>query len=187
MKRFAVTLLAMILAGVAAGAGPAGASTAVAAVPPPTVKPYGDSIDVRVVNVEAVVTDGRGGRVPGLNAADFRLLVDGQEVPIDYFTEVEAGQAVAPAPARGQAPAASVAPAAPAVPATLAAPGEAVGTNYLVYIDDQFSIPAKRNLVLDKLKADLGRLGPHDRMTVLSFDGHKVTRLTDWTGDRQAL
>ncbi|HEV7509544.1 MAG TPA: VWA domain-containing protein [Thermoanaerobaculia bacterium] len=162
------------------------AAMAAPAVPPPTVKPYGESIDVRVVNVEAVVTDGKGGRVPGLNAAAFRLLVDGQEVPIDYFTEVEAGQAVAPpAPARGgEAPATSVAPAAPA---TMAAPGEAVGTNYLVYIDDQFSIPAKRNLVLDKLKADLGRLGPHDRMTVLSFDGHKVTRLTDWTGDRQAL
>src|SRR5262249_42413165 len=144
------------------------------------VKPFGESIDVRVVNVEAVVTDGKGKRVRGLSAADFRLLVDGREVPIDYFTEVESGQAVA-APAAGAGT-----PAAP-TPAAIASPGEAVGTNYMVYVDDQFSIGPRRNLVLEKIKADLGRLGPNDRMTVLSFDGHKVVRLCDWTGDRQSL
>jgi VWFA-related protein len=192
MKRFAIMTLATILAAVAAvPAGPAGASTAVAAVPPPTVKPFGESIDVRVVNVEAVVTDGKGGRVRGLTAADFRLLVDGREVPIDYFTEIASGAAAAPAAARSEnaekAPAAAAAPTAPAAPATIAAPGEAVGTNYLVYIDDQFSIRPRRNLVLEKLKADLGHLGVHDQMAILSFDGHKVTRLIDWTGDRKAL
>jgi VWFA-related protein len=69
----------------------------------------------------------------------------------------------------------------------MAAPGEAVGTNYLVYIDDQFSIQARRNLVLRKLAADLGRLGPHDQVSILSFNGQKVTRLNDWTGERKAL
>src|SRR4051794_31892429 len=78
------------------------ASTAVMAAPavPPAPNSFGESIDVRVVNVEAVVTGPKGVRVPGLSAADFRLLVDGQEVPIDYFTEVKGGQAAAPAPAR---------------------------------------------------------------------------------------
>ena len=42
---------------------------------------FGESIDVRVVNVEAVVTGRHGERVRGLTAADFRLLVDGKEVP----------------------------------------------------------------------------------------------------------
>lgn len=41
--------------------------------------------------------------------------------------------------------------------------------------------------MLERLKADLGRLGPHDRMTVLLFNGHRVTRLCDWIGDRKAL
>src|SRR3954466_6258367 len=134
MKRSAITLPAMLLAAVTAVtavtavfASPAQGSTAVAAVPPPTVKPFGESIDVRVVNVEAVVTDHKGGRVPGLNAADFRLMVDGHEVPIDYFTEVASGQAVA---AKAPASAAAPAPAAPAAPATMATPGEPVGTNF---------------------------------------------------------
>ena len=67
------------------------------AVTPPASSSFGESIDVRVVNVEAVVTNRKGARIPGLTAADFRLLVDGREVSIDYFTEVAGGQAVAPA------------------------------------------------------------------------------------------
>ncbi len=168
---------------------PAGASTAIAPATLPSPSSFGEAIDVRVVNVEAVVTDSKGVRVPGLSAADFRLLVDGKEVPVDYFTEVAGGQAAAAAPAPAPTPARGGETAAPAaaLPAALASPGEAVGTNYLVYIDDQFSIQPRRNLVLEKLRADLGRLGPHDQMAILSFNGHKVMRLTDWTGDRKAL
>lgn len=45
----------------------------------------------QTVNVEAVVTDLAGGRVSGLSAGDFRLLVDGAEVPIESFAEVAGG------------------------------------------------------------------------------------------------
>ena len=31
----------------------------------------------------------------GPSAADFRLLVDGREVPVEYFTEIEEGKAAA--------------------------------------------------------------------------------------------
>jgi VWFA-related protein len=181
MRAFALAVLATILV----------AAVAAAADVPPTANPFGQSIDVRVVNVEAVVTDRKGGRVTGLTPADFRLLVDGHEVPIDYFTEIASGAAVSPSPAgEGKAPAAT-APAAAAssaaAPAPIAAPGEAVGINYLVYVDDQFTLKPKRDLVLRKLAAGLDRLGPHDQMTVLSFNGHKLTRLNDWTGDRKTL
>ncbi|HEX4963598.1 MAG TPA: VWA domain-containing protein [Thermoanaerobaculia bacterium] len=164
------------------------AAPALAADPPtapalPAQPSFGSSIDVRVVNVEAVVTNRKGERVRGLAARDFRVLVDGKEVPIDYFTEVESGQAASPPQAAASG---GETPSAPA-PAAMAAPGEAVGTNYLVYIDDQLSIAALRNQTLKRLAADLGRLGPHDRMAVLSFDGHKINRLSDWTGDRKVL
>lgn len=170
MKTFVISVAATMAIAATALAAPA---------VPPAANSFGESIDVRVVNVEAVVTGPKGVRVPGLGAADFRLLVDGQEVPIDYFTEVKGGQAAAPAAAPSSA--------APAPPAALASPGEAVGTNYLVYIDDQFSIQPRRDLVLEKLRADLGRLGPHDQMSILSFDGHHLNRVIDWTGDHQAL
>lgn len=52
---------------------------------------FSETVDVRVVNVEAVVTDRSDTRVLGLTPADFRLLVDDEEVPIDFFSEFRGG------------------------------------------------------------------------------------------------
>ena len=64
----------------------------------PKLPIFGETIEVRVVNVEAVVTDKRGNRVPDLKPQDFRLKVDGKPVKVDYFNEVRAGQAIAREP-----------------------------------------------------------------------------------------
>jgi hypothetical protein len=82
---------------------------------PPRV--FSETLDVRVVNVETVVTDRDGRPVRGLSAEDFRLRVDGREVPIEFFTEVADGTT---AEEKAGAPAAPI-------PA-----GEAVWRNYLV-------------------------------------------------------
>ena len=129
---------------------------------------FSEVIDVRVVNVEVVVTDRAGNRVHGLEASDFELLVDGEPTPITYFSEVEEGFAldskdgdVAAVPGLG--------------------PNEPVGTNFLIFIDDLFSIERDRNRVLDRLEADLGELGPVDRLAAVAFDGTRVETLTTWT------
>lgn len=132
-----------------------------------------ETIDVRVVNVETVVTDGAGKLVKGLSAADFRLLVDGKETPIEYFSEISEGAA--------KATAGEEAPAAPV------SPGETVGKSFLVFVDDSFSVASARDAVLKKLAADLALLGPADEMAVLAFDGHKIAVLADWTHDAAAL
>jgi VWFA-related protein len=137
------------------------------------VQVFGESIDVRVVNVEAVITDRKGDRVRGLSAADFRLLVDGREVPIEYCTEIEEGKAAAgPKDASGQAPVAA---------------GEEVGRSYLVYVDDSFSLANARDAALEKLERDLALLRPADRMAVLAFDGSRIDVLSRWTGDAGVL
>src|SRR3954453_22715336 len=83
---------------------------------PELVQIMGETIDVRVVNVEAVVTGRSGQQVRGLAAGDFRLLVDGQGVPVEYFAEV-AGGASLTAETPAAAPAVSTAAAsAPSVP-----------------------------------------------------------------------
>ncbi len=133
--------------------------------PTPT---FGEVIDVRVVNVEVVVTDGRE-RVAGLGAGDFRLLVDGRSVPIEYFTEVRDRRAVGPGAAGPT----------PAVPAL--EPGTPVGTRYLVFIDDDFALPPKRDRVLRSLAEQVSLLGPDDRMAVVAFDGRRAEMLTSWT------
>jgi VWFA-related protein len=139
---------------------------------PQQVQTFGESIDVRVVNVEAVVVDKKGELVRGLSAADFRLLVDGKEVPIEYCTEIEEGKAAASS--------------APAAGAPVAA-GEEVGRNYLIYVDDSFSVAGARNEALAKLARDLTLLKPADRMAVLAFDGSRIDVLSRWTGDAAAL
>ncbi|MEA2564129.1 MAG: hypothetical protein QOH06_5633 [Acidobacteriota bacterium] len=140
----------------------------------PAPEPFGEVIDVRVVNVEVVVTDKDGNRVRGLKPGDFRLRVDGKEVPVDFFTEVLGGQAIAPAAGQGQ-------------PATSVGPGEAVGTWYLVFVDDFFAQSTHRNQVLESLRNDLARLGPEDRMAVVAFDGGRLAMLSSWSNSARDL
>jgi VWFA-related protein len=134
-------------------------------VAPPQASVVGESIDVRVVNVEAVVTDKAGRRVHGLGAGDLRLLVDGREMPVEYFTEVEDGRT-----GKGSE-----------------AAGDPIARNYLVYVDDSFSLLTRRNAVLDKLEADLSLLRPTDRMAILAFDGTRIDVLSGWTADVEQL
>ncbi len=129
---------------------------------------FEEIVDVRVINLEVVVTNG-GKRVPGLGLEDFQLLVDGEEVAVEYFTEVRAGRAVT-----GSESAESF-----ALPAL--EPGEAVGTRYLVFIDDFFAIPTYRNRVLSELAEQLPLLAADDRMAIVAFDGSEVQMLSSWT------
>ncbi len=138
---------------------------------------FGEEIDVRVVNIEVVVTGGDGNRVPDLKPTDFRLRVDGKEVPIEYFSEVREGRSVAaPDP-----------PGAAAEAVQTVAPEGTVGTYYLVFLDDYFAIAPHRNEVLKSLKADLARLGPDDRMAIVAYDGGRLAMLSNWSGSRDDL
>ena len=115
--------------------------------PPPESprRTFADRIDVRVVNLEAVVVDKAGDRVFGLAPGDFVLEIDGKPTPIGYFSEVEDGVAV-----ETELPvldgSALVAPAG-------VSPGEPVGTSFLVFIDSYFTThAARRNRILDEIE-----------------------------------
>ena len=135
---------------------------------------FSDVVDVRVVNVEVVVTDPKGNRIRGLEAKDFELLVDGEPVPVSYFTEVDEGYA------RG-----SFEDGVGGVPSLVM--DEPVGTSYLIFIDDLHAVRQHRNRVLRRLEQDLVLLNPADRLAVVSFDGRDVSRLTDWTDSRHEI
>jgi len=145
--------------------------------PPPRV--FGEVIDVRVVNVEAVVTDAEGNRVYGLGAQDFRLYVDGREMPIEYFTEIQGGRAM-PQEADG---AATHAPS--SLPSMRA--GEAVGMSFLVFIDDYYTIKKERDQILRKLRTQVPLVRPEDRMALVAFDGKHLEMLTSWSHNHVVL
>ncbi len=132
-----------------------------------------DRVDVKVVNVETVVTDKHGGRVFGLAPGDFSLRVDGVPVPIDFFTEVRGGDVLRDV---GQAP--GVRP---------VAAGQARGTSYLVFVDDFFSITTDRQQVLDALVDELAYLGQADRMAIVAWDGRGLEMLSSWSNDEREL
>lgn len=140
-----------------------------------------DTLEIQAVNVEVVVTDRRGRRVSDLKAGDFRLLVDGEPVPVDYFAEIRDGHAVAPPPAPGGGPVAL-----PPALIDLDA-GDEVGTNYLVFIDEFFSPYKLRNEALKVLARDIGTLGPRDRMAVVAFEGMRLRVVADWSAPSPAL
>ncbi len=137
---------------------------------------FGEVIDVRVVNVEVVVTDEDGVPVRGLGPGVFRLEVDGEETPIEYFTEVQGGVAVE----GGGGPTALA-----AVPALV--PGEPVGTSYLLFIDELFAIDTDRAKVLAGIAQDLPLLGAADRLAVVAFDGRELDMLSTWSSSPEAL
>jgi VWFA-related protein len=156
---------------------PAAPAAAAGARPQPAGPMFGETIEVRVVNVEAVVTDKRGNRVPDLKPQDFRLKVDGKPIKIDYFNEVRGGQAIAPQPGAAQT--------IPGLPDL--APGSPVGTSYLVFIDDYFSLSPRRDEVLRSLRDDLTRLGPEDRMALVAYDGKRLNLLSSWSSSSREL
>lgn len=142
---------------------------------------FGETVDVRVINVEVVVTDKDGLPVLDLEPEDFRLFVDGEEVPIDYFTEIRGGVAIAPEPTEDE-PEARAPRNLPSVE-----PGEPVPTSYLLFIDEFFSIQRDRNHVLDAMIEQLPLLGENDRMAVVAYDGEELEMLSSWTGSATRL
>jgi VWFA-related protein len=141
---------------------------------------FAEVIEVRVVNVEVVVTDRDGRRVPGLVASDFELLVDGKPTPIEYFSEIRDGLV---APTGGAAVAAS----GDAAPVPTVGDEGRLHTNFLLFVDDFFSTSQDRDRVLDLLEPTLAQLREGDRVAMVAFDGKQLALLTSWTSDRAVL
>lgn len=149
---------------------------------------FAETVDVRVINVEVVVTDAKGERVSGLGAEEFRLLVDGKPVPVDYFFEVKEGRA------QGRREALASVPALVEQAEESEMDGEEgetaglpVRTNYMVFIDEFFAAPAQRRLVLEKVLEDLSAIEPQDQVAAVTFDGRRLDLVLDWTSSHPEI
>ena len=142
----------------------------VSALPAQQDTGYREKIKVRVLNIEAVVSDRDGVRVSGLDKSRFRLLVDGEQVPIEYFSEIHDGTGVQSDNA---------------VPGIEA--GAPAGVNFLVFIDNMFPIKADRDVVLKALIERVRNLRPVDKGAVVSWDGELLDIMSDWTSSKEQL
>jgi VWFA-related protein len=152
----------------------AGGSSLAAQSSPETPLPetYSEQIEVRVVEVEVTVRDRDGLPVTGLGKSDFRLLVDGRPVAIEYFSEFR------PQPSP-EADGPSTAGDDSAV--------QALPVNVLIYIDEEYSLEIDLERVLAGLERQLAELRPQDRVAIVAWDGHRVEKLLDWTAPGEAV
>jgi VWFA-related protein len=124
-----------------------------------------ESIDIRVISIDVVVTDKKGNAITGLTKDDFQLLENGVLKPISNFYEVEAQKAVRP----------PTVAATPAQPAPVAPKQEDVPENMrrrvIFYIDNLSLAPFNRNRVFKEMK-EFARsvLRPGDEAMVATFN-----------------
>lgn len=102
-----------------------------------------ETIDVRVINVDVVVTDRRGNAIPGLTREDFEIFENGVQKPISNFFEVE-----------GSKP--KITTAEPAI-ADAAEPkrddnAEHLKRRIIFYVDNLSLAPFNRNRVFQQMK-----------------------------------
>jgi VWFA-related protein len=133
--------------------------------PAPTPAPastfFSETIEVRVINVEAVVTDRKGQPVTGLTKDDFEVYQNGQKQEITNFNEIRVPQTVQTA----QAPATPAA--APAAEAVSDLPAEQRSRKVILFIDNSALRPFNRNRVLPSMKTFIRKtLRPSDQVMI---------------------
>ncbi|PYQ66261.1 MAG: hypothetical protein DMF54_08555 [Acidobacteria bacterium] len=139
---------------------------------------FTEQVEVRVMDLDVVVTDRDGRPVPNLAREDFTVRLGGKPVPIDYFARVDAGAIRAP----------DLATAVPdqVVAAAPAAQEAYVPRYFLVFVDVGHLTPHARKAALEALQGLVSRLTPNDRARILLFD--RSTRdLTQWVSSKEVL
>src|SRR5437899_4988239 len=105
-----------------------------------------ETIDIRVINVDVVVTDKKGNSVTGLTKDDFQLYENGVPKNISNFYEVEGKKALNVA----------ITPAPNAPPTTFATTKEEIPENMrrriIFYVDNLSLAPFNRNRVFKEMK-----------------------------------
>lgn len=132
-----------------------------------------ENIDVRVINVDVVVTDKRGNVITGLKKDDFEIFENGVPKPISNFYAVEGGR---PMETEGEMPA-----------ATQKATGEAVKPaelpdnlkrRIIFYIDNLSMAPFNRNRVFTSMKEFIkSTMRPGDEAMIATFNRSMKVRV----------
>lgn len=130
-----------------------------------------ENIDVRVINVDVVVTDRKGNPIPGLTKDDFELYENGRVKPISNFYEVVATPKPAPAPAVQAPP--------PPKPVVRAEPiPDNQKRRIIFYIDNLSLAPFNRNRVFASMKKFIDDvMRPGDEGMIATFNRSMKVRV----------
>src|SRR5258706_243196 len=142
--------------------------------PPPQTEapaPYLEKMDIRVINVDVVVTDKKGNRVRGLTRDDFEIYENGIPKPISNFYEVESEPKPVPQPGTAAVPAKKTA-------AQIAEIPDNQRRRIIFYIDNLSLAPFNRNRVFKDMKKFLETaMRPGDEAMIATFNKSIKVRL----------
>jgi VWFA-related protein len=139
---------------------------------------FHEEVEVRVMDLDVVVTDGSGRPVPDLKREDFTVRVGGRIVPIDYFARIEEGVIHSP----------DLATASPdqVVTAYPQADEAYVPRHFLIYVDVGHLDPNGRRRGSEALRDLVTRMGPTDSARIVVFD-RSSKPVADWTSNKEEL
>ncbi len=167
MKNSTVAALALLLA------------ASVQAQTPDAPRPVKGSVETVAAEVEVLVVDKKGTSVDGLTRDDFRLFVNGKEMPLDWFE-------APPAPGASAMASVPVAPAATAAPpVTASTPSSRAHSTVFVISSLHVDVGAQK-AGLDALRAYADRLPDGEQASVYLLD-NGARRLVGFTSDRKEL
>lgn len=137
-----------------------------------TTTPFNEAIDVRLHNVDAIVTDAKGNHVPGLREEDFEILEDGAPQDITNFAEYSEVAAAAPLSESGGSATALLKPPA---------------RKFVLFIDEMNMHPVTRKKFTDSVNKLLERAlrDGDEAMIVRPTTADKL--VLKFTGDRAAI
>jgi VWFA-related protein len=140
---------------------------------------FGTSVEVRVVNVDVVVTDKAGHRVTGLTKDDFEILEDGKRQAITNFYE---SVAAAAKPALSEAEGTAVTTTAEA---TVAAPRP---RRFVIFVDNESMHPAVRTRFFAGVRKFVEtQIRPGDQTSLVSWSRGGLQIAAPLTEDRKVL
>ncbi len=134
-----------------------------------------ESIEVRVTNVDVVVTDARGNPIQGLKKEDFELRENGKPQKISNFYEIIGSGAPVSAPA------------AVVADDTFAPPPSTLRRRVIVFIDSYTVDPIRRNQVFDALEKELNDLLRDGDELMLAVWNRRLQVLRPLTSSRDEI
>jgi VWFA-related protein len=139
---------------------------------------FREEVEVRVMDLDVVVTDAAGKPVPDLKREDFTVAIGGKRVPIDYFARVDAGTIHAP----------DLATASPDQVLTAYRQGDQayVPRHFLMYLEVGHLAPEAKKRGLEALRDLVTRMGLNDKGRVVLFD-RRSRELAEWTSSKETL
>ena len=135
-----------------------------------------ETVDVRVINVDVVVTDRKGNPVQGLRRDDFRIFENGLPKKVSNFYEVRGNRTF---DAENEAAPAEVAPAtAPPVPLKADDIPENMRRRIIFFIDNLSLAPFNRNRVFKEMKEfATTTMRPGDEAMIAAFNRSMKVRV----------